>query len=71
MSWRVPVEGAGWRYFTLTLKIVSGTRSYAHANGLLELTYTSTWSHYFDSQELIFINRIDDTGVLTGKPRGR
>jgi hypothetical protein len=58
-----------FRTFTLTLHVTSGTRSYAHADGTLSLTYASIWSHFFDEEVFQFINRIDDSGMLTGNPR--
>jgi hypothetical protein len=52
------------RYFILTLSIVDGTRSYAHADGTLALTYISDWFHpIFDPDHT---NVISDEGTLTG-----
>jgi hypothetical protein len=56
------------RTFTLYLQVVSGTRSYGHANGQLTLSYSSLWSHYFDSDGH-FVNTIEDSGTLTGSAR--
>ena len=63
------IASHSFRNFTLTLDVESGTRSYAHADGTLTLSYHSVWSHFFDSETLQFINRIDDSGTLTGNPR--
>ena len=54
-----------FRYFTLTLSVVDGTRGYAHANGsMLTLTYISEWSHPIFVPEPVSI--ITDSGTLTG-----
>jgi hypothetical protein len=63
------IASHSFRTFTLMLDVESGTRSYAHADGTLTLLYSSVWSHFFDSETLQFINRIDDSGTLTGNPR--
>jgi hypothetical protein len=55
------------RFFTLTLVVVSGTRSYGHANGTLTLSYASTWTHEFSDG--VFVDEIDDSGTVTGDPR--
>ena len=60
------IASHSWRAFTLTLAVTGGTRGYAHASGLLTLSYTSTWSHFFDPQALVFISEITDSGTLTG-----
>jgi hypothetical protein len=61
------IASHSWRSFTLSLVVVSGTRSYAHAGGTLTLSYTSTWTHEF--VDGVFINKIEDSGTLTGDPR--
>ena len=66
---RQEIASHSWRTFTLTLGVVNGTRAYAHATGLLTLSYTSTWSHYFDAQALELISEISDSGALTGDLR--
>ena len=66
---RQDIASHSWRTFTLTLAITSGTRGYAHAGGLLTLTYTSTWSHFYDPEALAFVSQIDDAGTLTGDLR--
>jgi hypothetical protein len=67
--------------FSLTLNVISGTRSYAHADGTLSLFYADgTLSLFYVSThfvgfvvgpggELIFIDTIHDSGTLTGNPR--
>jgi hypothetical protein len=55
------------RAFTLTLSVGGGTRGYAHANGVLTLTYYSNWSHYFDPSLLEYVSFISDSGTLTGR----
>lgn len=59
------------RTFSVTLLVVGGTRSYAHASGTLSLTYSSSWSHgyVFDGVTLTFVSTVEDTGTLTGNPR--
>ena len=58
------------RWFTLTLRVVSGTRSYAHADGILKLFLTSTWIHTWvnTGDDVVFVDRVDDSGTLTGNP---
>ena len=63
------IASHSFRTFTLTLGVETGTRSYTHADGTLTLSYSSVWSHFFDSETLQFRNRIDDSGTLTGNPR--
>jgi hypothetical protein len=63
---RQDIASHSWRTFTLTLNIENGTRGYAHANGVLTLSYTSTWSHYYDAQALAFVDTVTDSGTLTG-----
>jgi len=60
------IASHSFRNFTLTLSVVSGTRSYAHANGTLSLSYTSTWEHEF--VDGVFVSVISDLGTLTGNP---
>jgi hypothetical protein len=59
------IASHSFRNFDLTLRVTDGTRGYAHADGLLTLSYTSTWAHFFDSGN--FINTITDQGTLTGR----
>jgi hypothetical protein len=61
------IASHSWRSFTHTLVVVSGTRSYVHAGGTLALAYTSTWTHEF--VDGVFVNKIEDSGTLTGDPR--
>jgi hypothetical protein len=63
------IASHSWRYFDLTLRVTDGTRSYKNATGLLSLTYTSTWAHYFDADAGQFISTISDEGTLTGDLR--
>ena len=56
-----------WRFFTLNLVVIDGTRSYAHAGGALTLSYTSTWTHEF--VDGVFIDKVDDAGTVSGNPR--
>ena len=56
--------GSGTTYsFTLTLRIVSGTKSFAHAGGTLSLTYES---HLPTNQVECNVCPIVDGGTLTG-----
>ena len=66
---RQDIASHSWRTFTLTLEVTDGTRGYAHASGLLTLSYTSTWAHYFDFDTFQFISEISDAGTLTGDLR--
>jgi hypothetical protein len=61
------IASHSFRNFTLTMRVTDGTRGYATADGLLSLSYTSTWAHYFDGEK--FINTISDAGTLTGALR--
>ncbi len=61
------IASHSYRTFDLQLKVVDGSRSYKHANGDLTLSYTSTWSHYYDSNGQ-FVNTIEDEGTLSGNP---
>ena len=54
----------------LDLQVGGGTRAYAHATGQLRLAYASTWSHYWDSVNMVDVNEIVDAGTLTGDVRG-
>jgi hypothetical protein len=63
------IASHSYRTFTLQLQVVSGTKSYKHADGELALSYTSTWSHYYDSNGQ-YVNTIEDEGTLSGDPRG-
>ena len=65
----VDIASNSWRNFTLTLDVVNGTRGFAHASGVLTLSYTSDWAHYFDFDTLQFISTITDSGALTGNLR--
>jgi hypothetical protein len=65
----VDIASHSWRNFDLTLRVTSGTRGYGHANGLLTLSYTSTFAHYFDFDANAFISTISDAGTLTGDLR--
>jgi hypothetical protein len=65
----VDIASHSWRNFTLTLRITDGTRRYAHANGLLNLSYTSAFMHYFDYDTNQLVESISDTGTLTGDLR--
>jgi hypothetical protein len=56
------------RTFTLTLQVSDGTRGYAHADGLLTLSYTSTLMRFFDDN-FNLITTISDSGSLTGSLR--
>jgi hypothetical protein len=60
------IASHSWRTFTLTLGVENGTRGYAHANGALTLSYTSTWSHYYDAEALAFVDTVTDSGTLAG-----
>jgi hypothetical protein len=62
------IASHSFRNFDLTLGVTDGTRGYAHADGVLSLSYTSTWAHFFDSDGN-FINEITDEGTLTGSLR--
>lgn len=61
------IASHSWRSFALTVRVVSGTRSYRHADGVLSLAYVSEWIHTFIDGE--FINEIADSGQLSGNPR--
>lgn len=63
------IASHSWRYFELTLSVTDGTRGYTNADGLLSLTYTSTWAHYYDADAGQFISTISDEGTLTGDLR--
>jgi hypothetical protein len=65
----VDIASHSWRNFDLTLAITDGTRRYAHADGLLTLSYTSTFAHYFDFDANVFVSTISDEGALTGELR--
>jgi hypothetical protein len=54
------------REFTLDLGIVGGTGRYAHAAGVLSLSYSSLWTH--TTINGVFVDMIEDTGTLVGKP---
>jgi hypothetical protein len=62
------IASHSFRTFTLQLRVTGGTRSYKHADGELVLSYTSTWSHYYDGNGQ-FVNTIEDEGTLAGNPR--
>jgi hypothetical protein len=64
----IGIASHSFRNFDLTLRVTNGTRGYTNASGLLTLSYTSTWAHFFDS-EGNFINTITDQGTLTGSLR--
>ena len=66
---RQDIASHSWRTFTLTLGVANGDRAYAHANGLLTLSYTSTFEHYFDLEANAWIEAITDSGTLTGDLR--
>jgi hypothetical protein len=53
------------REFTLDLRIVGGTGRYAHASGVLSLSYSSLWTH--TTINGVFVDTIEDTGTLVGK----
>jgi hypothetical protein len=56
--------GSGTTYsFALTLRVVSGTKSFAHAGGTLSLTYES---HLPTNQPNCSVCPIEDGGTLTG-----
>ena len=58
------IPSHSFRDFTLELRIVDGTGRYSHADGILDLTYSSVWTHTtINGAE---VNRIDDTGTLVG-----
>ena len=61
------IASHSFRDFTLVLRITAGTRRYAHASGLLGLTYSSVWTHTF--VDGVFVSEIDDTGTLAGNLR--
>jgi hypothetical protein len=63
------IASHSWRTFTLTLSVTDGTRGYAHASGLLTLSYTSTFAHYFDPEADDWVRTISDSGTLTGDLR--
>jgi hypothetical protein len=63
------IASHSWRYFELTLRVTDGTRSYQNADGLLSLTYTSTWAHYYDADANQFVRTVSDEGTLTGDLR--
>ena len=63
------IASHSWRFFGLTLRVTDGTRGYTNADGLLSLSYTSTWTHFFDMYSGQFINTITDEGTLTGNLR--
>jgi hypothetical protein len=65
----IDIASHSFRNFDLALRVTDGTRGYATADGLLSLTYTSTWAHYFDPELNQFINTITDEGTLTGSLR--
>jgi hypothetical protein len=65
----VDIASHSWRNFDLTLRITDGTRGYAHADGLLTLSYTSTFAHYFDFDANVFVSTVSDEGALTGDLR--
>jgi hypothetical protein len=55
------------RHFRLALRVVGGTRAYAHANGRLTLTYSSVWTH--QTVGGVVVDTIEDSGTLTGRLR--
>ena len=57
------------RFFTLTLEVVSGTRSYKHADGVLTLDYTIHENRFFDEDSGQFVILRSESGTLTGNPR--
>ena len=62
----VDIASNSWRNFTLTLDVVDGTGGYARATGgVLSLSYTSDWAHYFDYDTQQFIDTITDSGTLS------
>ena len=66
----VDIASDSWRNFTLTLDVVDGTRAYSRANGaVLTLSYSSDWAHYFDFDTNQFIDKITDSGALSGRLR--
>ena len=68
-SWRTFLSTGTSQMNPLELEVISGSRSYAHADGLLTLSYVSTWSHYYDSDKGVLVNEIVDTGTLSGRIR--
>jgi hypothetical protein len=63
----VDIASDSWRNFTLTLDVVDGTRAYSRANGaVLILSYSSDWAHYFDFDTNQLIDKITDSGALSG-----
>jgi hypothetical protein len=64
------IASHSFRNFELDLEVVSGTRSYEHADERLILSYESSWAHYTDPDGQ-FVNTIEDVGTLTGNPNGK
>lgn len=61
------IASHSFRTFRLQLRIVGGTRRYAHMRGRLSLSYESVWTHEWVGG--VFVDDIADTGTLTGTIR--
>jgi hypothetical protein len=57
------------RVFRLTLRVVSGTRSYKHADGALTLVYVFEERRFFDEEANQFVVTRSESGTLTGNAR--
>jgi hypothetical protein len=61
------IASHSFRDFRLQLRIVGGTGRYAHARGMMSVSYSSVWTHEWVNG--VFVDSIADAGTLTGTIR--